>query len=347
MMKPSPSVKSRAAPPWRTRPLSVGGLRAFQAVALRLNFRAAAEDLSTTQSAVSRQIQALEGSIGVALFLRHTRSVELTQAGVHLLSAVAPSLERIDNAVSQVRSRSGRQSVTVTTFASFASLWLIPRMEAFQRDYPAIDLRIDASDHTIDLESSDIDLALRYGPADQMPSGARRLFGEQLALVISPWLLRDSNGSLKSTAHAPRLANPVDLKNFSLIEDIGHVGAHLEWLTWRRWLNAFGLAKLEPKRWLYLSYAHQMIQAALAGQGVALARTPLVAEYLGNGQLIEPLKNTRVDSPMAYWLLVNRKALARPEVVSLITWLDRQARATRIEIGDEPDSDTLTGSLDD
>lgn len=343
IMKKITAVKTFSAQPWRTRPLSVGVLRSFHAVARRLNFRAAAEDLSTTQSAVSRQIQSLEESIGVALFLRHTRSVELTQGGLHLLGAVASSLERIDSAVNQIRSRSGRQSVTVTTFASFASMWLIPRMEAFQRDHPAIDLRIDASDHTLDLEHSDVDLALRYGPADLMPSAAKRLFGEQLALVISPWLLKSSGSSAK----LPSLRKPADLKHFALIEDIGHGGANLEWLTWRRWLHGFGQANLEPKRWLYFSYSHQMIQAAVAGQGAALARTPLVAQYLGNGQLIEPLKSARVDSPMSYWLLTNRNAQTRPEVMALVRWLDEQAKATRSDIGDEPDLDTQTGSLDD
>jgi LysR family transcriptional regulator, glycine cleavage system transcriptional activator len=342
-MKSVSRAHSRAAAPWRSRPIPVGGLRTFEAVARCLNFRAAAEDLFSTQSAVSRQIQALEENIGAALFLRHTRSVELTQAGAHLLNVVAPSLKRIDSAVNQVRSRSGRQAVTITTFASFASMWLIPRMEAFQRENPSIDLRIDASDHSIDLESSDVDLALRYGPSKQMPAGARRLFGEQLAPVASPWLFKD----LASTRKRLSLAAPADLKNFALIEDIGHVSSNLEWLTWRRWLNAFGQAKLEPTRWLYLSYAHQMIQAAVAGQGIALARTPLVAEYLANGQLIEPLRNARVDSPMAYWILRNPQAMHRPEVNAFVRWLERQAKSTRAEIGDEPDSDTETGSLDD
>jgi LysR family transcriptional regulator, glycine cleavage system transcriptional activator len=340
---PVATPKPRVPLAWRSRPLNVGGLRAFCAVASRLNFRAAAEDLSSTQSAVSRQIQALEESIGVSLFLRHTRSVELTQAGAHLLSAVAPSLERIDSAVMQVRSRSGRQSVTLTTFASFAALWLIPRLHGFQTEHPAIDLRIDTNDQTIDLESSDIDLALRYGPSDSMPPGAQRLFGEQLALVASPSLLKSTTTGAKSHS----LGKPADLKHFALIEDIGHVGAQLEWLTWRRWLNAFSQSTLEPKRWLYLSYTHQMIQAAVAGQGIALARTPLVAEYLASGQLIEPLKNTRVESPMAYWLVLNRKARASAEVAVFVHWLGKQSFATRKEIGDGPDSDTLTGSLDD
>ncbi len=148
--------------PLRTRPISVGQLRAFEAVARRLNFRAAAEELSLTQSAVSRQIQALEEEVGVALFLRHTRAVELTSAGGQLLQAVLPALERMDSAVRLIRRSAGRKSVAISTWASFASMWLIPRLEAFQSEYPDIDIRIDATDVSVDLDTTDIDLALRY-----------------------------------------------------------------------------------------------------------------------------------------------------------------------------------------
>ena len=135
----------------RTRPLSAGHLRALEAVARHLNFRAAAEELSLTQSAVSRQIQALEDEVGVALFLRHTRAVALTSAGAQLLRVVVPSLERIDATVRLIRRTAGRKSVAITTWASFASMWLIPRLEAFQREYPDIDIRIDATDNAVDL----------------------------------------------------------------------------------------------------------------------------------------------------------------------------------------------------
>jgi LysR family glycine cleavage system transcriptional activator len=136
----------------RTRPISAGHLRAFEAVARHLNFRAAAEEMALTQSAVSRQIQALEEEVGVSLFLRHTRAVELTSAGGQLLMAVSQSLPRIDNAVRQIRQSAGRRSVAITTFASFASMWLIPRLEQFQRQHPDIDIRIDATDTPLDLE---------------------------------------------------------------------------------------------------------------------------------------------------------------------------------------------------
>ena len=168
----------------RSRPISVGQLRALEAVARHLNFRAAAEELALTQSAVSRQIQGLEDDVGVTLFLRHTRAVELTSAGAQLLRAVLPSLERIDSAVRMIRQSAGRKSVAISTWASFASMWLIPRLEDFQREHPDIDIRIDATDTPVDLETTDVDLALRYSRAVNVPAHAQRLFGEDRKSVV-------------------------------------------------------------------------------------------------------------------------------------------------------------------
>jgi DNA-binding transcriptional LysR family regulator len=315
----------------RTRPISAGHLRAFEAVARHLNFRAAAEEMALTQSAVSRQIQALEEEVGVGLFLRHTRAVELTSAGAQLLMAVSQSLPRIDSAVRQIRQSAGRQAVALTTFASFASMWLIPRLEQFQRDNPDIDIRIDATDTPVDLELADVDLALRYGPAAHMPPQAVRMFGEQLTPVLSPWLLKDGR----------TLAKPADVADYTLIEAGDAHHTHLEWLSWRRWFDAHGLARLQPKRWLHFNYAYQMVQAALTGQGVVLARLPLVAESLANGDLVEPLPRLRMDSPMAYWLIVGPRSAQRPEIRAFCEWLTRQSRITRQTIGEVPDPDTI------
>ena len=315
----------------RSRPISAGHLRAFEAVARHLNFRAASEELALTQSAVSRQIQGLEEDVGVSLFHRHTRAVELTNAGGILLRAVTPSLERIDSAVRQIRQSAGRKSVSLTTFASFASMWLIPRLEGFQRDNPDIDIRIDASDAAMDLDVADVDLALRYGPASAMPPDAVRLFGEQLTPVTSPWLLKSG----------PKLKKAEDLAQFALIEAGDAHRTHLEWLTWRRWFDERGLSRLQPKRWLYFNYAYQMVQAALTGQGVVLARLPMVAESLANGDLIEPLPRLRIDSPLSYWLIKGERSSQRPEVAGFCDWLEGQARATRQTIGEVPDPDTV------
>ena len=318
----------------RTRPIIAGHMRAFEAVARHLNFRAASEELSVTQSAVSRQIQALEDDVGASLFLRHTRAVELTSAGALLLVAVSRALPQIDGAVRQIRQSAGRKSVSITTFASFASMWLIPRMEVFQRDNPDIDIRIDASDVAVDLDVADIDLAIRYGPANSMPKHAIRMFGEQLAPVISPWLLKSN----------PRIKKPEDLAQFSLIEAGDAHRTHLEWLTWRRWFDEQHLTQLQPKRWLYFNYAYQMTQAALAGQGVVLARMPLIAENLARGDLIEVLPETRMDSPMAYWLLVGPRSASRKEIRAFCDWLQTQAQATRTISGEVADPETLANA---
>jgi len=315
----------------RTRPISAGHLRAFEAVARHLNFRAASEEMALTQSAVSRQIQALEEEVGVSLFLRHTRAVELTSAGAQLLMAVSQSLPRIDSAVRQIRQTAGRRSVALTTFASFASMWLIPRLEKFQRENPEIDIRIDASDATMDLEVADVDLALRYGPMGNMPPHAIRMFGEQLTPVASPWLLKSG----------PPLKKAQDLSQFTLIEAGDAQATHLEWLTWRRWFDERELPKLQPKSWIYFNYAYQMVQAALTGQGVVLARLPMIAESLANGDLVEPMPQHRMDSPMAYWLIVGPRSGHRPEIKAFSEWLATQSKATRQTIGEVPDPDTI------
>ena len=333
-------------PTSRSRPVSVGQFHAFEAVARLLNFRAAADELSLTQSAVSRQIQALEDEIGAPLFLRHTRSVQLTGAGAQLLRAVDPALDRIDSAVRQIRQGAGRRGVAITTWASFASMWLIPRLEHFQREHPDIDIRIDATDNTVDLATADVDLALRYGAPENAPPNAVRLFGEQLTPVASPWLLQ---------THPIR--TPADLAGVALIEaGDAHRTRHLEWLTWQRWLDTHGqitpprrgsagrrpaASALQPQRWLYFNYAHQIVQAALTGQGVAMARLPLVAESLASGALVEPLPACRMDSPLAYWLVTCPQRTRRPEVQAFCDWLLLQAAATREAIGDTPDPDTV------
>jgi LysR family glycine cleavage system transcriptional activator len=321
--------------PQRQRPLSVGPLRAFEAVARCLSFRAAAEELHLTQSAISRQIRSLEEEIGCTLFLRGTRHVELTADGAALQGTAIAVLERLDGAVRQIRQSKGRRVVNVTTFASFASLWLIPRLEAFQRDHPDIDIRVSAHDAVVELDDSEIDIALRYATPAQMNAlggqGAQRLFGETLTPVISPWLARRT-----AEGEAPPLARPTDLAGHTLAEEDDQRSS-AEYLSWRRWLREHGAPGLQPRRWMYLNFTYQQIQAALAGQAVALARLALVSEQLQRGDLIEPFgPSHRMSSPFVYWLLLSRHSSARPEVQQFSAWVLAQAAQSRRDIG-EPD----------
>jgi len=151
------------------RPLSLDFLRTFEAVARGLSFSGAAEELHITQPAISRQIKGLEEELGAPLFNRGTRKVELTSAGQSLLRTVEPLLGRLDATVRQIRVARGRAQVSVSTFPSFASLWLMPRLESFEREHPLIDIRISATDRLIELDDPELDVLLRNCMPERAP----------------------------------------------------------------------------------------------------------------------------------------------------------------------------------
>jgi LysR family glycine cleavage system transcriptional activator len=313
----------------RHRLLSVGPIRAFEAVARLLSFRAAAEELHLTQSAISRQIQALEEELGATLLTRGTRHVALTSDGAALLGAVAPALDRLDASVRRIRSTRARRAVNLSTFASFASLWLIPRLEAYQREQPELDIRIDASDRLLELDDPEAEVMIRYCSASRVPDHAVRLFDETVTPAASQRLLEQA-----ASGAAPPLATPADLAQHTLLEEDDHRPS-AQFLSWRHWLAEQGLPRLEPRRWMYLNFTYQQVQAALAGQGVALARLPLVAESLARGELIELFGGSaRCSSPAAYWLILAPGRRDRPEVQRLAEWVRDQAALTRAAIGE-------------
>ena len=313
------------------RPLSLTNLRAFEAVARTLNFGAAAEELHVTQSAVSRQIKGLEDELGAQLFSRGTRHVQITPDGQSLLRAVEPLLAKLDTSVQHIRRSRSRRRVSVTTFASFGSLWLLPRIEAFQRSHPDIDIRVSAHDALEDLDDPELDLALRYLSPASVQSDAVHLFDETLTPVVSRSLWdRIRNGA------APPLARPADLVGQTLLEEDDD-RASTEFLSWRHWLACHDQPALEPRRWLYLNFTYQQVQAALAGHGVALARVPLVFEALQRGELVEPFGEAgRITSPFSYWMLVAPGSRTRPEVTQFTAWVEAEAKATREAVGAKP-----------
>jgi len=302
----------------RHRPLAIGPLRAFEAVARLLSFRAAAEELHLTQPAVSRQIRSLEEELGAALFLRGTRHVELTGPGQLLLRSVLPLLTQLDGTVRHIRSAQRRQPVAVTTFASFASLWLLPRLQGFQGLHPEADIRIAAFDNLADFDDPEIDLALRYCHPKDAPPGSTELFGEVLSPVASPGLLE----------RLP-LRKPADLAHHTLLEE-DDARPSAEFLSWRHWLRLHAPPGLEPRGWLYLNFTYQQIQSALAGQGLALARLTLMRESIERGELLEPFGAAgRVASPYAYWLVRWPARRERPVLAAFEAWLLEQAAQTR------------------
>jgi len=286
-------------------------LLAFEASARHLSFTRAGAELFLTQSAVSRQIQALEESLGVQLFERRTRALALTERGRGLLLTTQDVLQRLHDTVQQVRGRNAAQRVNLTTTPGFAALWLIPRLSRFVATRPEVDVRISATSEMIDLARADMDLAVRYVPADLAP-GATLLFGEEVYAVCAPSLLR----------RGPPLREPADLRHHTLL--------HLDdpraaWMDWTVWLHALGLDDLVPRGSLRLTQYEQVMQAALSGQGVALGRSPLVRGLLRERKLVAPFDKSLVSS-RGYYLVDAPNARRAPEVQAFKAWIVAEAR---------------------
>src|SRR5947207_2894685 len=167
-------------------------LRGFESAARHLSFTKAAAELFLTQSAVSRQIQALESVIGVPLFERRHKALALTDAGQAYYRTVAPILEQLRDATRRIRETRTGHVLTVTTTVSFASLWLVPRLARFRRQYPNVDVRITATVDVVDLEREGVDVAIRDCPINRAPPGAIYLVGEHLAAICSPAYAREA-----------------------------------------------------------------------------------------------------------------------------------------------------------
>lgn len=290
-------------------------LLTFESAARHLSFTRAAAERFVTQSAVSRQIKTLEDELGVALFRRGHRSLALTEAGAALHDDCRAAFERLRAGVSRARATAARRVLTITTTPGLASLWLIPRLAAFTRGRPGVDVHIDASLEKRTLENAGIDLAIRYGPSAEMPGV--RLFGEEAQPVCSPALLAPGR---------PPLRVPADLAGHVLLRYVPAEGPILA-AEWQSWLEAAGVPDLTPAASLGFTQYDSTIAAALLGQGVAMGRRPLIDDLLRDGRLVTPFAGT-LASPRAFHLIVSARSAADPDVRALAHWLREQAATT-------------------
>jgi DNA-binding transcriptional LysR family regulator len=284
----------------------------FESAARHLSFTKAGEELFLTQSAVSRQIKELEDQLGVTLFQRRHRALALTEAGHQFYAAAAQALSTMRTATDRLRAQAGKKALSVTTTHSFAALWLIPRLAGFTRDHPGVDVRITAETRVQDLERDGLDLALRHGPASLAGPNAVRLFGEKVFPVCSPKLLKKKP-----------LEKPQDLKTHVLLQYDDPEGRH-PWLHWKTWLEVERIADLKPAGTLSFSGYEQIIPAAIAGHGVALGRSPLVKDLMRSGELVAPFRSS-ADPARAYFAILSKNAVGRPEVTAFVEWLKSEA----------------------
>jgi len=311
--------------PARRRPIGLAALRGFEAAARHLSFTHAAEELHLTQSALSRQVAALESDVGQRLFVRKTRALVLTPAGERLARSTRQALGTVDRAVDEIRGQSGSPRVVVTTYPSFASLWLVPRLAAFQRAHPGIEIRLDTQGRRVDLEAEGVDIALRRCRRQDAPADAIPLLEEDVTPALSGELLNRFGGKLQS---------PADLLRMPLIEVEDDLpGNSTE--SWARWFEYAGVRIDEEANppVMVVAYIDQSMLAAARGQGVVLAYRPFREEMVASGHLMAPFPDRRAPTGYGMFLLVNQVSRGRPAVVQLREWLLQEfARGPALQV---------------
>jgi LysR family transcriptional regulator, glycine cleavage system transcriptional activator len=306
---------TRTAAGGSSRLPSLDLLKGFEAAARYLSFTRAAEELFLTQSALSRQIQTLEEQLGLPLFERRHRQLLLTEAGQRLQTTAKSMLDQLTQTVAVIRRNQAGQSLRIATNQPFASLWLIPRLSRFRTRHPGIDVYISADNRIVDLERERLDLAVRYCTEAMVPPGSVRLFGERLVAVCSPRLAADRSRPLKQ---------PGDLARHVLLH-LDDERGRMPWLNWSAWLAANGIRELTSAGTMRFNHFHEVMQAAVDGQGVALGRLPLINDLLKQRKLVAAFSN-RYATTRSYFILRSSHGAARPDAQAFIDWLQEEAR---------------------
>ena len=282
----------------------LNALRAFEVAARHLSFTRAAAELNVTQAAVSHQIRGLEDWIGRPLFKRQARSLQLTAIGRQYLPAVRDAFEGLRSATAALLEADSTATLTVSTTASFAIKWLVPRLAQFQTAHPEIDVRLNTTIELVDFDRDGVDLAIRYGRREWPGLKSKRLTYEDMFPVCAPTL----------AAGPVPLEAPEDLARHTLLHTLQMRD------DWRIWLTAVGVAGVDPTRGTTFDLAASAIEAAISGAGVALGRSALVAEDLAAGRLVAPFTAV-VPTDAAYYVLTPEDQAPPPKVKAFRDWL--------------------------
>lgn len=291
--------------------------RTFEAAARHRSFSRAAQELNVTPAAVSYVVRELEEQLQVQLFQRSGRGVGLTQAGEILRDSAANALDDIERAIERVRALEGRNQnrINVSTTPSFAMKWLVPRLNRFLERFPDVDVRVDMSRQLVDFKQGEMDLAIRFGTDKHPGLLADHLLRDHLFPVCTPRFLQGK----------PALRQPGDLKHFTLIHPDYHDHG-TEWPSWDRWFEIAGVTGIDTRRGLHFNQSALAIQAAIDGQGVALADASLVEFDLAAGRLVCPFKQV-VQTPekLGYWVVMPSRSRQNPLIDAFRLWLLEEA----------------------
>jgi LysR family transcriptional regulator, glycine cleavage system transcriptional activator len=287
--------------------IPVGALRAFDVAARTLNLTAAAHELSVTHAAVSRQVKQLEVRLGLKLFERLPRGLKLTVHGALLAEGTREAFDRLASAIEDVSTPALRRRLMITTFASLAARWLMPRVQDFATKFPDVDLQVSTTARLVDFAREDVDIGLRFGHGRYPGLHVMTLFQPKEIIVCSPSLLK----------RGPPIRTFADLKHHTLLHDDSHA-------SWVHWLDAVGAKGVNARRGIICGDRNAMLQAALEGQGVAIASSVFGGSDLAAGRLVQVFEQ-EVASEFSIYAVCLPRRLNDPLIAGVLEWLDQQA----------------------
>ena len=294
----------------------LNALRAFEASARHQSFSLAAQELNVTPAAVGQLVRTLEDWLGSPLFVRSTSGrarLVTTEVAEQALPDIRAGLERLAVGLERLRSGSAGGVLTVTVSPAFAAKWLLPRIERFQAAWPETDLRLDTSLKPVDFVAQRIDVGVRYGRGLWPGLAAEKLMDEEVYPVCAPALLATAT-----------LQAPGDLRGQVLIHDQS-VDTSTGFASWQAWLRHAGVQGVPTDRGLRINNSAAVLQAAIDGQGVALARSVMAHDDLAAGRLVRLFPQVRLESALAYYVVYLPECIAQPKVAAFRDWLLREA----------------------
>ncbi|MEM5389657.1 transcriptional regulator GcvA [Paraburkholderia phymatum] len=300
-------------------PVHLNALRAFEASARHQSFSSAAAELNVTPAAVGQLVRSLEEWLGTPLFHRGTsgRSRLIpTDSAERALPDLRAGFDRIALGLSRLREGSRSGVLTVAVSPAFAAKWLLPRIERFQEMWPETDVRLDTNLKLVDFTAQGVDIGVRYGRGSWPGLVAEKLMDEEISAVCSPtWLAK--NGKLRT---------PNDLSGKALIHDLS-VDAHLGFASWDDWLQRAGAENVDARRGMRINNSAAVLQAAVDGHGVALARSVMARDDLAAGRLVQLFPKVKWTSELAYYIVYRGECASLPKLVAFREWLIQEAEA--------------------
>lgn len=290
--------------------LPLNGLRVFEAAARHLSFTRAADELAVTPAAVGQHIRALEDVLGVVLFKRSARSLDLTPEAERALPALREGFEQFEEAVRVMQSAQGSSVLTVSVPPSFAAKWLVPRLDRFTQSRPHMQIRVLAQERLADFSGENLDLAVRYGAGAYADLHVEQLMTEDVAAMAAPAIAAD-------------IRSPADLAAAMLIHDDSSP-EDADAPSWSQWLKAAGVDHPGAERGLRFNLSSLVIEAAATGKGVALVKQTLAAQEVQSGRLV-PVFNSSARAKFAYWMVAPEPQWRQKKVREFVAWLKSEA----------------------